>query len=298
MYRKSIKSDVGVIIGRFQVNQLHDGHIELLDWVNKEHQKVIVVLGVAVATGTRENPLDFESRYQMIRDMYPEFLILPLIDKKTDQEWSISLDNLINGCVTPSQSVILYGSRDSFIPKYSGNFNKQELVGDHNIWTGTKVRESVKQKALPTADFRAGVIWASYNAYPRVVATVDIAISDSKNRFFLLVRKPNEKEWRFPGGFADPKSLNYEDDAIREAKEETGAVVQIERYLDSINIQDWRYTGVDKIRTTFFLAQYESGDINANDDVCEVKWFKFSDMTSDLFVDTHKILFAILKKTR
>jgi len=290
----NIIADVGVVIGRFQVDRLHPGHIELLDWINQQHKKVIVVLGISAVPGLRENPLDFESRFQMIKEKYQQFLIVPISDTKTNEQWSTNLDRLIDKCITPSQSVILYGSRDSFISSYNGRYRTQELVGKKQDWTGTKIREGVKIQSLPSQDFRAGVIWQSYNAYPKIVSTVDIAIHNFESQF-LLVKKPDENKWRFPGGFTSPNSLSNEEDALRETLEETNTKVVIEKYIGSININDWRYVGIDRIRTSFFLARYRSGDIDARDDVSDIKWINWMDMTDDVFVDTHIPLFHMLQ---
>lgn len=46
--RKQI-GDVGVIVGRFQVHQLHDAHIHLIKSVYDTHAHTIVVLGVSRA---------------------------------------------------------------------------------------------------------------------------------------------------------------------------------------------------------------------------------------------------------
>jgi len=66
----------GVIVGRFQVNNLHAGHLELLRQVADKHDRVIVFIGVARTMPTRRNALDFETRKKMIQAEYPDFIIL------------------------------------------------------------------------------------------------------------------------------------------------------------------------------------------------------------------------------
>jgi bifunctional NMN adenylyltransferase/nudix hydrolase len=63
--------DVGVIVGRFQVPELHDAHKDLIETVCDKHDKVIIFLGLSPLMVTRENPLDFESRKQMILESSP-----------------------------------------------------------------------------------------------------------------------------------------------------------------------------------------------------------------------------------
>ena len=67
---KELSSDIGVIIGRFQIHELHEEHIKLIDHVLHNHNKVILFLGTTDAVGTRRNPLDFITRKLMIEEVY------------------------------------------------------------------------------------------------------------------------------------------------------------------------------------------------------------------------------------
>ena len=53
--------EIGVIIARFQVPNLHPVHKELIDTVCENHKKVIIFLAVPVVEQTKRNPLDFSS---------------------------------------------------------------------------------------------------------------------------------------------------------------------------------------------------------------------------------------------
>ena len=44
---KQIQSDVGIIVGRFQVADLHPAHIDLIETVVKAHKRVHILLGVS-----------------------------------------------------------------------------------------------------------------------------------------------------------------------------------------------------------------------------------------------------------
>ena len=51
------KADIGVIVGRFQVHDLTEGHRDLIDTVANRHDKVIVFLGTPRDSKlTRNNP--------------------------------------------------------------------------------------------------------------------------------------------------------------------------------------------------------------------------------------------------
>ena len=109
------QSQIGVIIARFQVHKLHEGHINLIDKVIENHKKVIVFLGVPVIGNTKSNPLDYASREAMIKEIYPNVIVLPLKDQRCNEKWSRELDNQIQ-VPFGELTAILYGSRDSFIP--------------------------------------------------------------------------------------------------------------------------------------------------------------------------------------
>lgn len=277
MKQTAPKYAVGVIVGRFQVPSLHDGHIELIDHVVDAHDKVIIFLGLAATVGGRENPLDFESRKQMLLEKYPQVSVLYIKDTGNDDSWSDKLDKQIADVCTPAQeqSVCLYGARDSFIEHYtSGRFPTTTLEASH-YFSGSEVRGEVSRKSVRgTADFRAGVVWASFNRFPVSYQAVDIAIV--KDGKLLLGRKPYEDKFRFPGGFVDVKDASLEAAARREAQEETGVSITDPIYIGSTRVDDWRYRNEqDKILTTLFAATPMFGAVKAADDLAEVRWFDF-----------------------
>ena len=52
---------IGVIIGRFQVAELHEAHRELIETVLANHPKVLIYLGLSQVRGSIDDPLDFTS---------------------------------------------------------------------------------------------------------------------------------------------------------------------------------------------------------------------------------------------
>lgn len=287
--------DVGVIVGRFQVPDLHDAHEQLIQHVCDEHDKVIIFLGLSPLMVTTENPLDFESRKQMILDKFPHVNVLYIKDVNNDELWSKRLDSMIEDITTPAQSVVLYGGRDSFINHYTGKHDTRELAQDTFI-SGSELRRSISRKSVKaSADFRAGVVWAAYSTFPTVYTTVDVAILDSKQKRLLVGKKADEKQYRFIGGFADPGSESFEGDARREVMEEAGIEVSDLIYLGSTNINDWRYRKErDKIRTLFFLAEFAGGDVRAGDDLAEVHWIDVNRITPTEFMPNHQKLVHML----
>lgn len=291
------KYDVGVIVGRFQTHALHAAHRELIASVCSRHPKVIILLGLsAVKVPTRNNPLDFEARKQMILEKFPGVIVMYVKDQRGDREWSAELDVRISDLVTPTQSVVLYGGRDSFIGHYKGRYPTQELMQTVFV-SGSEVRSNLSKHVRDTSEFRAGVIWGAYNQYPRCFPTVDIALFNEDYTKILLARKPGEDLHRFVGGFADPGSVSHEDDARREVSEETGLEISEPQYIGSRRIDDWRYRNeTDCIKTTLFAATVSFGCPTAGDDICELRWFDWNETISTATVmPEHRTLFEMLK---
>lgn len=271
----AIKTDIGVVVGRFQVPTLHEGHKELLKHVASLHDKVIVFLGCSPVPGTFNNPLDFESRLRMLMEFDQNLLILRIDDCRDNHDWSKTLDKQIEKNKVPSQTVTLYGSRDSFIKCYHGKYKTVELESKVFI-SGTEVRRRALNVTSKNADFRSGIIVGSAQRYHTAFQTVDIAIT--KDDEVLLAQKPGENKWRFVGGFSDVSSLSLEEDAKREAMEETGLEVGDPVYVTSRKIEDWRYKSErDCIKTALFVAPYLFGAPKAADDISAVRWVKFKD---------------------
>jgi len=282
-------TDVGVVIGRFQVNELHEAHIDLIQSVLDRHDRVLLFLGNSIIRNTLNNPLDYRARRAMIAEKFPTVEIHYINDNHSDTAWTKNLDKLIGEQLLPMQTVTLYGSRDSFLKCYSGKYNTCELEATTFI-SGTEVRRRVCNNYPPTADYRAGMIAATAYRFPTAFQTVDIAVVNDKGEL-LLARKPEEKKWRFIGGFSDPASVSLEEDAKREVIEEAGVEVDNITYLGSTLINDWRYRGeIDKIKTALFVAKYVFGKPEGADDVAEVKWVSINNLTKNDIVETHHVL--------
>ena len=305
------KPSYGVVVGRFQVHELHDGHMELFRQVRARHSRVVVFVGVAGARGTKHNPLDFETRMKMIQAKFPDFSVLPIADVMTDEAWSANLDSAIR-LIASYGDVTLYGGRDSFVPHYHGNFQPVELALDPQTMKvkGEDIRAKLTNQVMESADFRAGVIYAAMNQYPRVVTTVDVVIWHKKyvpvipgmaglvreTKEFLLGRKEGEPGWRFIGGHAEPKHFTFEEDARAEAMEEAWVDLGTLTYIGSAIVPDWRYFEEDdKIKTLVFAGESMSLSIRAGDDINEVRWFDSNELVPGLFVPTHHPLLEIVQ---
>jgi len=273
------KYDVGVIVARFQLHKLHAGQKDMINFVINHHKKIILFLGVGRAEGSKLNPLDFATRQAMIQAEYPKLVILPLQDQKHDTVWSNILDQQIS-MPFGEKKALLYGSRDSFLPHYTGKHATTELTTSIDM-SATQVRLEVSKEILESEDFRAGIIHGSFAQRAKMYPTVDICAYNDKGQI-LMAKKPNEFKWRFVGGFVDANDENLEQAARREFSEETdGSHITNLRYIMSTRVNDWRYKNEDsKIMTTLFLGRFSFGTAKPSDDIADLKWFDISHFTS------------------
>lgn len=275
------KNTLGVIIGRFQVPSLHAGHRFLVDAVLDRHEQVLILVGVHNAQPTERNPLPYELRKQLIREVYPNAIVEPLYDCATNAAWSRHVDNVIEQYAAEA---ILYGSRDSFAPHYEGKYAVEVLPELPDV-SGSQQRQEISPDKAEAESFRKGVIYSVQGTrFPIAYPTVDVAVLHTTRPEVLLGRKPGEVSWRFIGGFVDPTDQSFERAARREVREEAGDIeIDDLTYICSANIDDSRYYGCkDGIMTSFFAAKYIFGHIAAGDDLEEVRWFPLDSFIENL----------------
>jgi bifunctional NMN adenylyltransferase/nudix hydrolase len=289
----------GVIVGRFQVNELHPGHLELFRQVSLAHERVIVFVGVPRTVPTKRNPMDFEVRKKMIQHDYPDFIVLPLRDERTDEFWSQQLDNAISSVTQFDNDVTLYGGRESFVPHYYGKHTVHHLDIPSPV-NGTEIREKLSNHVMESKEFRAGVIYAAFNQFPRMLATVDIAIlhnqGEGKKTKLLLGRKPGETNWRFIGGFVN-KGETFLEAARREVYEETNLDINSIQHYGTFPISDWRYANDPDagITSSLYIGWSTTQGGKAGDDIVEIKWFE-SDMLPPVVVAEHMDMYREIKR--
>lgn len=292
---RSKEYNTSVIVGRFQVDELTPGHIELIKGVKGKHKRNIIVIGLSAGMCTFRNPLDFKSRMNMINDEFPDIEIMYIKDVGSDVLWSDTLDAMLKKAKCTPDDTCLYGSRDSFIQYYSGKFNTYEL--EQTVFTsGTARRKELASTVVKSTDFRRGVIWAVNNQYPKALSTVDIAIFNQDYTKILLGRKEQEGKYRFVGGFVMP-GQTHEETAVRETQEETHLVVKKAdlKYQGSFVIDDWRYRGEnDKITTILYATNVWEGTPAPDDDIYELRWFPFNRYTIDSVMEEHREMFTSL----
>lgn len=304
---KEEKNGVGVIVGRFQTDELTQGHMDLIDSVIDRHKKTIIFIGLSSVQATKNNPLDYRARFNMINEKYPKLDVYYIKDHPSNKEWSKQLDDMIGNSIPPESKVTLYGSRDSFISSYEGRYKCEELI-QREFVSATKIREDISYSVGNSSDFRKGAIWATQNQYDSCFPTVDVAIV-KKNEFGIITdilfagKRIDGGKKRFIGGFVQPQSnpdyssgSYLEQQAKREVSEETHLEVSDFKYLGSFVIDDWRYRSEkNKIVTTLFMASYIYGKPEADDDIDHLEWVDVNNLDDVDVVEYHQFLLERVK---
>jgi bifunctional NMN adenylyltransferase/nudix hydrolase len=269
-----MNTKLGVVIGRFQLPELHAGHRALLNRVRGLSDKVVIFVGAAPFRLTKRNPLPVESVVKSVRANIKQsmsekdHMVLPLPDQRTDEEWSHRLDTILDsvgyGC-----DITLYTGRDGFNTHYKGKH--KVVVLDINVDVSSTQERKTLKPLHNVPEFRQGVVWAIENQFEKASVCVDIFAS--KDDFtYALVRKRGEKLWRFPGGFVDPTHTSLEHAVREELYQETGLTSFTDPiYLFSTEIKDWR----SSLLTTGWRV-YATGQFNIqdSDEIEDVDWFK------------------------
>lgn len=284
------RKDVGVAVGRFQVEDPHEGHLHLIRSITRRHERTIIMVGDRDIQRNDVHSMDFETRKLMLQHWFPSIEIVELRDVGNNAKWSKNLDVKLREL--GADKVRLYGSRQSFVDAYKGT-HPCFLVPQVDGVSGTRLRDDIARAPINSRDFRRGIIFAMKRRYPQGHPVIDVALlrCDADGTLWVVLGKRDEEDekWRFPGGFFDTKhDDSLEDTVLRELAEETGITnVGRPRYIGSKRIDDWRYRdSKDKIISSFYYTSYASGELNPTDDLAVVDWHKVTSLP-DVIVDTH-----------
>ncbi len=294
--------NIGVVVGRFQIDELHDGHIQLFRAAVQNTDVLCVVLGTTENLGSKRNPLDFVTRKAMVDQTFAgmNFSRKPLVvlaakDDASDKVWSENLDAVLRATF-PGDRVKLYGSRDSFSKHYAGSFQQVYVDSNCDATASSRVRLDLAGTPLPTRDFRRGVIYGAYNQWPRLFTCVDVAILSPNRRYLYLGKRRAEGTGRFIGGFVDQSDASLEAAARREAREEADADAEHLTYVGSFKIDDHRYKTADdgQLMSAFFVAQNMTTALRAGDDLDELTEVRLDAYTNEELLEAvvpqHRIL--------
>ncbi len=256
---------------------------------------MLVVLGVAQGNATNKNPLSFEMREHMVRETIGKWdgdlVILPSPTRPSSYAVrSAHIDTLIRK-EFPGQDAVIYGSRDSFIHRYTGRFPVEE-IGTIFRGSATGIRDAIDVRHTP--DFRAGVIWSSVRRKALTYPAVDVAVVADGH--VLLIKKFGEDLWRFPGSFYNPElDDRYEATGLRVvSKELPGVKCGPLTFCGSCHIPDWRYKGArDGVVSLLMHATYSDGEVRLGKGIECAGWV-YEDRIGLALIPEHRPLLDVL----
>lgn len=284
---------VGVIIGRFQVAELHEGHKAIIESVQSECYWTCILLGTT-SIFSRRNPLNFCQRRSMIKESYQNVDIFPITNHIDDKIWSANIDHLLES-LYPGKEIVLYHGRDSFVKCYSGKFKTQYIAIDFPNVSGTSHRDVIQSDYNLSS--RKSYINASTLLYPTSYQCVDAVVCNPKTEVLIGFKTLNQ-QWSFPGGFVDPQDPDLETASARELQEETGILYWPMEYAGSLRINDWRFRDCEHdIMTAVFVRRFGQQDsFKDSDELQQLQFVTYKKAKSLLHEKNNQILEVAWKK--
>lgn len=109
--------DTGLLVGRFQT--FHKGHQKLVETGLLLCDRLLVLVGSAQECGTERNPLNVETRIQMIKAVYPDdrVMIYALSDLTHEDDitpdWGRYLLDNVDRYIYKAPELMIYGNDES-----------------------------------------------------------------------------------------------------------------------------------------------------------------------------------------
>lgn len=284
-----MKKRLGVVVGRFHVPMLHEGHRHVIDTAYTQSDHVIICIGDTGGYPTPRNPLTYEARRAMVHEVYPDATVVMIRDQWNATVWSRLLDRIItaNGgdC---AERVLLFGSRDSFLAQYNGIY--QTVAVDAVVApSGTGIRQMIADGVYSGAGLeRAGQILYQMTRPPLVYAAVGVAIVDSSRRRVLLnALERDDDHARFievPVMFTDTSLVDVIVQYVNDSMHTN--VRRVPTIVGSAFVDDPRYKGSDDtVMMTLFYMTLDSDVLQCD----RYRWVDISALPYTL-VDEQKTL--------
>jgi nicotinamide mononucleotide adenylyltransferase len=165
-----VPKEIAVVIGRFQLPELHGGHRAIIEYALRVGKEACVLVGVS-PVATLKNLLPYSAVEQMIRAEYQGYYndrllhIHPLQDcPNEDLQWSMNIDRFLEQ-LFPNCNIVMVSGRDSFKPYYHGKHRPvKDYFGFNGDINGTTERENIMTSdPIESVEFRKGIIYGLGN---------------------------------------------------------------------------------------------------------------------------------------
>lgn len=151
---------------------------------------------------------------------------------------------------------------------------------------------------------RPELIWINAIGWTKLITPhvgANVAIFDDTGRV-LLTRRQDNGLWCLPGGHMDIGET-LKQTALREAQEETGLTIQLDRLVGLYSSYYPPGTFGDNspahnILVALFRAHATGGELTLNDEVTELGWFAPDDLPEDLIPQHAQRIHDAIRKTQ
>lgn len=311
--------NIGIIIGRFQVPFLHEGHKLLIQTALDKSDKVIVLLGSANRAPSPRNPFNFTHRAETISKCFPNSVVCyPLNDYLySDSQWMTDVALTISKVTKGTDRITLFGhfkeGNDylTWFPQYK-NYNVESdikidgtAIRNDNIYLlPNSVQQDIAAYDMEKEHFK------DYK-YPEAlnICCADTVL-ECAGHVLLIRRKyaPGKGSWALPGGHKN-NNETFLDAALRELEEETNVRVPMKILRKSIKntmlfdnpnrsgglvrctLAVHIVIGLDPVSNTLPRA-------NGNDDASETRWVPLNKVLNDyVMFDDHSDIISVMTGT-
>lgn len=293
---------VAVVVGRFHVPQLHEGHVSLFETAFRECDEVLAVLGTPY-TLSENDPLSFELRRLMLMGRFPHrplrIIESPSLPSSSEARSQL-LDEIID-LECAGKRPVIYGSSDSIVHKYTGRHPTRETDTITSV-RGTEIRKAIMPK--DSVVFREGAIYAVRTLKPRPYPAVDVAPVWGNRKEVMLISKPeDEGKFRFAGVFYNPNEPafdeSFENAARRCIDKELGGInAGIPVPVGSRKIIDPRFKRTrDGVISTLMRVSYAGQTPALSPGIVRIEWMPmWFDEVPGYIIDMHRPLAEILRR--
>lgn len=312
---------IGVLIGRFQVPEPHEGHRFLLKRVSEMCDQLLILVGSSNRASSVKNPYSFAYRRNKLSEIVPKAIILPLNDYPyNDSQWMVDVAKTIEYVAESSPEPVLnislfghYKEGNDYL-KWFPQYQFENIDSSIEV-SGTEIRSAYrhllpKNVQVDMAYFEKEESMFSTYPYP---GTLNFNCADAVvecSGHVLLIQRghaPGAGTWALPGGFKNSNET-FLQAAIRELYEETNLRVPKKVVLGSIKATQLfdsptRGSGIPRntVAVRIVIQPDPSGSLpraNGGDDAALAKWVSIYDALNNYVLhDDHADIISTMTGT-
>ncbi len=130
-----------VFLGRFQ--PFHNGHESVVKKYRYEYDEFSIVVGSSEKEDTKDNPLSFQERREVIQECFPDLEVEALADEEKDEEGN---KKWISKLEEKGADEVISGNKlvKRLVKEYSDMSVREPDMHDPEIYSGTEIRRRAR----------------------------------------------------------------------------------------------------------------------------------------------------------